>query len=517
MSSAAWRDLVAAAVVGVERRPYQPPSLPGGLGALLSRLPAAAPEHTLLAAAGLLATYHLAGAQPVPLSASSPPPCPPDETPRCTPAAGQHLALMLSGEYAEALPEWLAACAAAGRRAPEEHLPALLDLAAQQARLRPAITRVLGRRGCWLAGFNPKWEDLRGLGDPGGLETEWETAPRARRLSLLQELRGLDPAQALALLQSTWQQESAADRAAFVGCLASGLGPADEDFLEAVLDDRSKEVRVMSAGLLARLPGSRLVQRMTARAASLLRLSGPAKKRRLPLGPKTRLEVSLPKACDAALARDGVEPKPRQAMGERAVWLLQSLSAVPPAHWSRSFDRAPAELLSLAAETEWRGLLVEAWTTAAARLADAAWAEALLLDMLAHKETNLAGGLLAALPPDRREAFVYDYLKAHASLGADQPGRWLLEQYAETWSPRLTRLVVECASTHIRLCDPGAQHPGEARWLKRLARCLHPAALDEDAARLRAAAEACPWWNTPVEDALRLWRFRHAMLKEFTP
>jgi len=87
---------------------------------------------------------------------------------------------------------------------------------------------------------------------------------------VLGQLRRSDPAQSRDLLQKTWIDDPADQRAEFVKLFIDGLSPTDEPLLESMLDDRSKQVRIAAADLLVRLPHSQLQQRMIARASSLL-------------------------------------------------------------------------------------------------------------------------------------------------------------------------------------------------------------------------------------------------------
>ena len=53
---------------------------------------------------------------------------------------------MLSGPYAELLPEWLSSLAASGQRIPAEHLPALLEFARSNAQARTSNFQPLLKR-----------------------------------------------------------------------------------------------------------------------------------------------------------------------------------------------------------------------------------------------------------------------------------------------------------------------------------------------------------------------------------
>ena len=336
------------------------------LGQLLSRLDVDDRESTLLRTAGVMALWRQAGHLLVHDPQPLPPPCEPDDAPACGPLARQHLALMLQGHHTEFLLEWLEILGLAGQRAPKEFLPALLEAGAARIGLRPALLPALGRRGRWLARHNPAWGYAVETDD----ETLWQTGRFEERLALLRQLRATRPERALELLNATWGEERAKQRREFIEALANGLSMADEPFLEAALNDRSAEVAYSAAELLARLPESRLVQRLTERALQGVRFQpGRFLKR-------DRLDLDLPED-DPVLRRDGIADPPSSVkLGEKAWRLSRIVGAVPPALWSRQWGLAPAEILTLSRDSEWRQALLEGWALATQRHRDPDWAEA---------------------------------------------------------------------------------------------------------------------------------------------
>ena len=164
---------------------------------------------------------------------------------------------------------------------------------------------LLGERGRWLAAQNPEWSWVTGTSGEG--DNVWETGDRAARLAYLRKVRETQPGRARELLISTWKVEPAEDRAAFIAVLETGLSQDDEAFLEAALDDKRKEVRRKAAALLARIPGSALVTRMTERTLPLLRFTSPESGgvMKLKKSKPAALEVTLPAECDKAMQRDG--------------------------------------------------------------------------------------------------------------------------------------------------------------------------------------------------------------------
>ena len=145
--------------------------------------------------------------------------------------------------------------------------------------LRPAVAGVLGHRGRWLAAHRADWQRVvAGAAgpDPADGPDVWHTGSRAERAGYLAALRDTDPAAARDLLAAGWASETGDDRAELLPVLARGLSAADEEFLEAALDDRKGAVRTAAVRLLARLPGSAWCRRAAERAGPLLQLAGSA-------------------------------------------------------------------------------------------------------------------------------------------------------------------------------------------------------------------------------------------------
>src|SRR5699024_7697541 len=145
------------------------------------------------------------------------------------------------------------------------------------------------------------------------------------------------------------------------------------------------------AALLARLSRSKLVARMNERAKPLLAWKA---------GKKPKLDVTLPGAPDRAAERDGIEPKPQQGrVGQKQVWLWQTLAAVPPSTWSKRWGAGPEEIVAVLRKHEFENVLVAAWAQAAVRHRDAAWAEAIVATeaatVLEYAGEEVAGELQA--------------------------------------------------------------------------------------------------------------------------
>lgn len=476
---ASWEELVRSAMLGTDRRPPEPGGGPA----------------ELLDAAALLTVRRRAGLRPAP-AAALPEPSQADPRSPLPPAARRRLAQLLADRAAsggsggrrgtapdltELIPQWLATANRCGYRAPAALLPQLLDAARSRTDLRPQALAFAGPRGLWLAGLNPEWRfALRG--SPGGsalpdvtdrdaISRLWEEGLFAERVALLGAVRANAPAEAPALLATTWATERAEDRLMFLDSLRTGLSPTDEPFLEKALSDRSRNVRSTAAELLSALPGSAFAGRMAARALSCVSpdIAGDA----------ASVAVEAPHECDAAMERDGVVATPPSGRGERSWWLGQLVEATPLSTWSARFGgRAAQEIVALPVADGWAEELHAAWCRATVRQRDPEWARA-LLGAPSVPPSNGPGTaslaerskLLAVLPAAERCDWVAGFIAAHGLSEAFQ----LLGVCPTPWSEPLGRAVVDA----LDIARDAGSYPWSFSGVMGLAeRCLNPAEAD---------------------------------------
>ncbi|WP_354640973.1 DUF5691 domain-containing protein [Kitasatospora camelliae] len=524
-----WAELQTVALLGTDRRPLPPAGGTPALVTVASAVDRTDQAAALLELAALSTVRRRAGAQALP-APGLPEAAAPDHRPELPEAAARRLSVLLGGRasggapanLAELLPQWLATARERGYRPPAALVPPLLDAARARSELRGDAVALAGPLGRWLAERNPDWRFVNRTADgtrpapaepdrstetggPDGsvdpAEQVWQEGLFAERVTHLTRLRRTDPGRGLELLRSTWPTERAEDRVLFLDALQDGLSGADEPFLEAALSDRSKNVRATAAELLSTLPGSGLATRMAERARAAVRLDG------------SRLAVSPPTVCDAAMQRDGITVKSPTGRGERAWWFGEIVAAAPLAFWTTETGLGPEELLRLPAgdgTSDWTDDLREAWARAAVRQQDAAWARALLGPAPREGRPGRTAGtpskLLSVLPGAERAAWTAAFVRAHGLADAFQ----LLGACATPWTPPLSTAVVAALERAARSGSYPWSHSGVLGMTER-------ALAPETAPAVEAlAADAAPdtAWADTFERLAGTLRFRAAMLDE---
>ena len=417
-----WDDLVSAALVGTGRRRAAP--IPGGdaLGAVAARVDHADEAARLLDLAALVMVHRRAGrrapAGPAPIGCAEV-----DARASVPEAARARLRVLLEGDGLDFLPEWLTNASAAGFRAPESELPALLTLARTRSDLRAVVADFAGPRGRWLAGLNPEWSWLARVApadvdDPG---EQWRHGRFGERLSAFAILRAQDPDAARTLLEQTWRAESAEDRAVFVQALGPALTATDETFLEAALDDRARVVRVAAAGLLAALPDSAFAARMRERALTCLRP-----------GADDRVLVVPPAACDDAMRRDGIADSSPTGREDHSWWLGEVVAATPLAVWCEVFGQSPEDIVARRLPRRFAEDVRDGWARAAVLQRDVVWAR-----VLAGRGAPTR--LLTVLPP----AECAEHVAGHIAEFGLSEALQLLTNCPAPWPARLGDAVMD--------------------------------------------------------------------------
>lgn len=459
-----WQEAVQCALLGTARRApvFIPSSEP--ITHLLADMDPTERESTLLRAGGLLANHRRANYQPLRTTQELPPPAEPDERPRAPQSVVEDMLKIvgntgwIAGMHPSAvtyhtLPAWLYAVEEHGWRIPEENLIAVLECGRKepdflQRDLRDALQIPLGRYGQWLVTQNPEWSYALPIGQkasepevaPISVEESdmiWYRRTKRERFPLLNRLRRYDPARARDLLESTWEEESATDRADFLNAFATGLSMGDEPFLERALDDKGKTVRTVAKTLLARLPHSRLSLRLWERVKAQIRLQS---------GVSETLVVERPRSCDKAILRDMLDQK---SMYNPDWWFMPAVASVPLWRWAQEWERTPAAIVGALIDcpdsAQWGAALLGAWTTALEQDLDEEWAIALFMAWCEKFPDRMpTTDLWRSLLP--RDVFDAGVLRLVAQLDSHsritEPGFRLLETAKTTWRPPLAQMVM---------------------------------------------------------------------------
>jgi Family of unknown function (DUF5691) len=504
-----WQELLKTAILGTEKYKLYLTQFDNQLGEVLNRLDVSDVEGSLLAASGTLALYQRGGKLCVSHKQTQDKAwcqgCELDDLPYCGAGVGEHFGLMLNGKYSELLPEWLTALKESGKLIHPIYLPDILTLGLRRHNLREAILLVLGKRGFWLAALNPEWNYVISE----YTVKDWVTISTDTKILVLKKLRATDREAALNQLQSVWKKETVEMRASLLETLEVALSIEDEPFLEAALDDKRKQVRDVAARLLAKLPESRLVQRMIQRVIDLIQFTG------------REVRVIYPKESTREMMRDGVnEAKYNSDFVDKANLLLQMLSCVPPSFWSQTWGKTPLELVGIVDGSEWERLMITGWSQAAVQYQDVDWGEAVVLAIakgMGQKwNTFSCSELLGILPQVRREQLISRCFTEKPEPWSRNAGYTLLSECKYFWSEEFSRLVLEHLCNAVCSEEQGGNIGYASRWLEGLKKLypyfMNTSVYEEAVLRLSEYRESS-YWGESVNIFLDILGFRFEMHK----
>jgi hypothetical protein len=525
-----FEELITAATVGVTRKP-----LP--LAAVRSREgdpeTAADPATALLDAAAMATVARRAGYQP-PRGITAPD-APAETAPAFSDRAARALREACDWKPAGGFPadnpllaDLLGAAAGAGYVAPPLLLPALLDAAVRRKAVRPEVADVLGARGRWLADHRPDWRQAVRSVAPAAAGPDlspdvWRTGLLPQRRAYLAHLRHADPDTARDLLAAGWAQETGADRGQLISVLADGLSRADEEFLEAALDDRHGTVRAAARRLLGQLPGSAFSQRADRRADGVLRVER--------IRGRQGLVATLPGEPDGTAVRDGITARPPVPSIGAGAWLLaQVIAAAPLAGWTARLALPVTRIAGLPVAGGLGPDVHAGFRRAAVTQGDADWARALLAaDGPGPGKSYPAAvwpsdqALAALLPPGARAARAAALL-ANLPLTTVNPPGWagpstpLLDELTQ-WPAPWPEPVAEAAASVLVRAAAMPNLPHAARMvIAAAARCLPATGPRDYAAWITRLADTHEQtWSAVLHSAAATIRFRRAFLEEIRP
>jgi hypothetical protein len=432
-------------------------------------------------------------------------PCPDEASPRANAASMATLMRVLGQGDATMIGEWCELANGKGVCVWPETVPALLDWWARQARRENAVFNATGTRGAWLATLNPTWRRASaGAQVPENLDEVWHSGSAVERAGALRAVRGVDPARGLGLVQSTWQSDGSDDRKRCIDALVEGLSLADEPFLEAALDDKSKLVRGAAASALGRLTGSALRMRMNERSGRII----TAEAKGGALRKKVTVRLVPPSEFDKAWERDGIEERAPGGMGKRAWWMRQILPLTDLRVWTEVTGLDPAGVLRAIASDDSYEDALHSMMQAARRQADEAWSAAIARAMLESKKVDV-DDLAALCSGIGREAGELELID-HARFSPIE--QWtLLGTAGHPWSRAFSEASMKRVQKHAR--KQGAEAWGLHETVDNVSRRVDPECAD---AFERAVVATC---GEELTDSFRKSvdrvKLRAEMRKEF--
>lgn len=511
--NAAWKPLLATAMVGTERQSSGQPSWPGAIGQTIddAMTQAADAPTALLRASGMLAACSLAGLQgapgPVPASTTH---AAPDTRPSLHELPeGQllHLVTWALQEGPTRLHHQIClALDRAGYRFAPSMLPAALDMGRRCVALRTALAPVLGERGLWLATQRDDWRYAVGVSACAPEETRWTEGSLEQRRAFLAAERAALPEQARQRLQQALPDLGAKERADLVGVLAEQLSQQDEPLLDSLRSDRSRDVRTTALELLLRMPGAAHPQRAMARMATLVRHERALLRK--------HWVIDAPEAVGADWKADNLDtPRPQhEALGERAWWLYQLVRQVPLSWWSEHTRMSASELIEWAKGTDWAQSLLRGWLDVLLAAPSQDWAQAFIDTGAVHTLRTSVASILALLPRAARENIwqqrldkdgktVKLYALLPEMLAACPPG--------DTWSAPLSKALADVVLKRAGTSTLSDDYSLRSQ-LSELVCALHPDALAPLAQWPRRADES-PSFAAVVHDVMQVIATRRTL------
>jgi hypothetical protein len=521
--SQSWEILVAVALLGTDRQKTLPAIAEENIKTLLDQVDSSDAELWLLSATGTLAAYQQAGqtsekrTEPLPEPAEAEVPTPEE------PAFLPFLRMIFTQGFQPALPEFLSLLQQSQQCIPPEFLPQLLDWGYSHPEVRLHLLPVIGKRGEWLARLNPKWRYAQATpqsSNPDEWKELWETSDRMVRINLLREWRSQDSSAARELVETTWKQDAAKDRAAFLECFSVGLTLADEGFLEKGLGDRSKEVRAVAIDLLTRLPDSQFSQQIEIQASASIQFTI--------VEGKLQVEITLPQTDDPRWKnynfKDQTIAQWNLKQGDRANLLIQILGITPLSNWEKA--DSPEQLVHSVINHEWELSIIQGWSLACQQQSNSNWVHALLgwfkqqsSSQLHHMgAVELVAQLLSLLPVESRCQWIATWLDPPCW---DHQIELLLKTLPAPWSLDVSQLLLRSVQKYLETFEGESDKEFARRkryiaynHLPSMADCLHPDSLDTpEIAQLRLLHVSDQAFN--LDKVLKILQFRQQMYQVF--
>jgi len=422
-----WNNIIQTAMLGTKRKQVTADELPEVLSDAVTVITGNTnidKEEQFLQIVSLAFNYRQCGVQPLHKEISIPP-APAEEKPYCIPKAFMVLKDILEEDADSLLQLWLQLCSRKGQLIPPSLLPALLDKATLQKKLRTLVEDCMGKRGEWLSAFNKSWNFTAAE----TAEERWLTGKPEQRKEVLEHLRATNPALARQWIQETWAQENANSKAELLKAFHVNPDAKDVEWLESIMTEKSQKVKEEALNLLRQIPLSSIIQHYWQLVQESVRLKKESAF--LGLTSKNVLTIQVP----ADINEVGIEKISNQKeFTDEEFILYQLVGYIPPYFWEEYFQSTPADILQLFGRHKTSAKLIPAIVTATARFKELTWAPLFTGDKDRHYVS-----LLPLLSDTERDA----YLLKNFEQMIDMVIPFLTTENTREWALPIARAVLK--------------------------------------------------------------------------
>lgn len=366
-----WDTIINTAMMGTDKKQISASDMPGAfeeVASLVYENNTKDKEEKFLQLAALAYNYRQCGIIPAQKEIIMPN-APAEEKEYCNDAATLALKDIISEESIPLLKFWLQHCYEKQQIAEPGIVPLLLATGVQQKKLQLLIAACCGKRGEWLAGFNPEWN----FSSTQTHEELWQTGTLEQRKEILKQTRKTDPAKAREWVQQTWSQEDANSKTSFLELLSENTGEDDIPFLESLAAEKSKKVKETAIQLLKQIPGSPIVSLYEKALIESVTL----KKEKALLGmvSKMILQFKLPGTFDESIYKTGIDKLSNtKELTDDEYVISQLMQSVPPSFWERHLEASPESVIDLFQKDTSGKKMIPALVNAITRFNDTRWA-----------------------------------------------------------------------------------------------------------------------------------------------
>jgi hypothetical protein len=499
-----WSELVRLALLGGERSTLSP-ELRKKLESYGIQTDNAFPE-VLLESAALVNQIRKAAFKLEPFEGQLPDTLTAAQGQACSARSTAHLYAILAGRYAPALTEFLQHLEENKKAIPQETLPDLLNASLEEAELWHLIQPVLGKQGEWLLKQWPAWQPLLGIRTIG----EWQKTTLQDRIGYLKFLRQENPQKAIEVLGTHWNALKADEKFKFLKILEVNLSDTDEVFLEHLLSERSKKIRMEAARLLAGIDKSQLIERLFLTLLDIVHIS------------ENTINFELPETLPETTLRDGIMPVPRKETGGglKAAWLYQMVSKIPPRRWSELLDKDASECLPFFLKNRWSDQLLPALTEAALLHRDPDWMNTVLEHLMIQGNNDMLSvslikKVIGQLPAEN--------ISALANYGTEVLPRiidnkslffLLLTNNKNAWTDRVSIWVLQNFKEWMRTQSKGYFNLDHYREIITAgAYAINPQLGEKFKIGWPASTTIWYYWEDAIDKMIRTLAFRKDMIK----